>query len=148
MPGDVVSIPVQDNLCAVAQVLRKKSIIYIAVFRGIRSCEEIDPDEAISSKPILTGWTMDAKIFRRDWKIISNKKLDDWDDLKRKYKVEYKGDIWVENFDGKLLSPASHDEIKNLFTRSSYSPARMEKAILAINGIIDWDREFDDLRVN
>ena len=145
--GDVLSIPIIGNLCAAAQVLAKRNILYIVVFSELRQCGSIGV-EAATSAPILVGWTMDAKIYHGDWEIVGRSMPIACDYLKKNYTVEHLGKIWVEDFDGKLLHPASSDEIKSLFNRSSYSPVRLERAIRAYHNLEPWNSEFDDLLIS
>ena len=143
--GDVLSIPIVGSLCATAQVLVKRNILYVVVFSELRQCESVNIEAATSGSPILVGCTMDAKIYHGDWEIIGGSVPIDRPDLKKNYKVEYAGKIWVADFDGRLLHPASRSEIENLFNRSSYSPARFERVIRAYHKLEPWDSEFDDL---
>jgi len=145
--GNVLSIPIVGGQCATAQVLAKKKILYIVVFSELRQCGAISIDVATSGSPILAGWTMDAKIYHGDWKIIGESTPISWLHLKKSYVVEHAGNIWVEDFEGKLLHPASKSEVEKLFNRSSYSPARLERAIRAFHKFEPWDPEFDDLLI-
>jgi hypothetical protein len=145
--GDVLSIPIVGSLCATAQVLVKRAILYIVVFSELRQCGAISIDAAASGSPVLAGWTMDGKIYHGHWKVIGGSVPISGSNLKKNYKVEYAGKIWVEDFDGKLLHPASSSEIETLFNRSSYSPARLERVIRAYHKLESWDSEFDELLV-
>ncbi|HET7085113.1 MAG TPA: hypothetical protein VFI23_10105 [Rhizomicrobium sp.] len=145
--GDVLSIPIVDGLCATAQVLVKRAILHVVIFSELRQCGSISIEAETSSSPVLAGWTMDAKVYHGYWEIIGKSMPADWSDLKKNYKVEYAGKIWVEDFDGRLLHPASRSEIENLFNRSSYSPASLEQAIRAFHKLEPWDSKFDDLLI-
>jgi hypothetical protein len=145
--GDILSIPISQDLCACAQILLKKNILYVVVFSELRRCGTINPDMIKSSSPVLVGWTMDAKIRRGDWVLVSRYPPISWDHLKKNYQVEYNGKTWIEDFNGKLLHPASEKEAKEFFQKSSYSPVRFERAIRAYNKLEAWDAEFDDLLV-
>ena len=143
--GDIVAIPIGGQW-AHCQVLVKRDVLYVGVFAGLRSTPEgfeFNPP----ARFILTGWTMDAKISRGDWLVLDNFPEVDLDHWKRNYLVGYDGQTWVEDFDGRLEHVATFEENASLFLRSSYSPARLERVIRAINSLEKWDSEFSDLLV-
>ena len=145
--GDVVAIPVSGEKTACAQVLVKRKILYVSVFSRLYP-DPINVADVLSDTPALAGWTMDAKIYHGDWKILGNASPKYAALAKRKYLVEYEGNIWVQDLEGKLEHVASRAEADTLFPKSSYSPVRLERAIRAFHGMEPWCSDFDDLVVH
>jgi len=144
--GDVVSVPISEKETAFIQVLVKRSILYVAAFSKLYTSPP-DLDEVTRDKFILSGWTMDAKIYHGKWKIIGNSPPRDWEMLKKEYTVGFEGETWVQSFDGELERVATKGDIERLFPKSSYSPAMLEDAIRAFHRIEPWCSDFDDLVV-
>ena len=144
--GDIIAIPVQDGQFATAQILKKTKLLYLAVFSGLQ--EDLLDCNGIAEKSItLVGWTMDAKLYHGDWKIVGNCDLKEPNMLRRDYLIEYSGDQWVQDFDGNLVRIASDEDKRRLFPKSSYSPVRLERAIRAFNNIEPWSDDYNDLLI-
>lgn len=144
--GDVIAIPVDGGVYATAQILKKTKLLYLVVFSGLG---EVLPDckSIYDASAALVGWTMDAKIYHEDWKIVGNCGLHLPERYLKNYLVEYNGEQWVQDFDGNLVRVASDEDKKRFFLKSSYSPVRLERAIRAFNNIEEWDDDFDDLLI-
>ena len=133
-------------MLAIAQVLKKTGLLYLLVFAELYKA--VPPiDDAILGKPLLAGWTMDAKVYHRQWHITGNAAPLCPGRFFRNYLVEFNGVLWTTDFDGNLLHPASKQDRDNLSLKSSYSPVRLERAIRAFVGLEAWSSDFEDLKI-
>ena len=143
--GDVFLIPLSQGSDVGAQVIVKSDILYVAIFDRVYSSDP-NPDEVVADKCSLSGWTMDGKIYHGDWKIIGAAGMSNTARYLKNYLVTYQGASWVTDVDGNMLRPASEKDRAALFLRSSYSPARLERAVRAFHGLEEWSQDFDGLR--
>ena len=54
------------------------------------------------------------------------------------YKVLTPNGWMVENFEGKLIREATQEDLKELKSRKSFSPAAIEYAVRAYWGVVEW----------
>lgn len=143
--GDVIEIPIGVNQLAYAQILYRKVLLYLTVFSRTYPSMPSSIQEIMTDKRVLCGWTMDAKIASGDWRIVGTSNVSESCMFRQEYKVEFNNNVWIEDFDGKLIRRATSEESEKLRLRSSYTPALLEQVIRAYHGMEPWCQEFDDL---
>lgn len=130
--GDVFTIGNVPTL-GLGQVLVDGNVIYVyvvdAVLHNIPDEREAK-SSIIAARPILCGWTLDALVYHGDWKVIGNCEVLKANIPKPCYKVGVDGIVWIEDFTGKLLRPASEHEQQVLEFRTTIAPIRFENAYL------------------
>lgn len=125
------------------QILWSESLIYVVVFEPVFRTKKNELDEVIASRPLLAGWTMDARIQSGTWEMLGNTEPNRTI-LFPEYKVEIAGKIWVTNFEGRRLRLATAEEQRLLRPRASHSPIAYEKAFWAFHSG-SWEIRFDEL---
>lgn len=148
-PGDVFLVPIDEHRSYVGQIIDKKRVVlYIVIFdslvdNGSPLSVKLD---ALESRPILGGLTLDARFRPGMWEIIANAPSDG-----SRFLPAYKtgavdlDNVMVESFDGRKRRPATNIEAETLPFRTTHAPIGFEKAAKAYAGLADWEDRFDEL---
>lgn len=125
--GDIVMIPVSDDMFAFGRLLQDASIaIYSFVSKGLVDVSRLESEEVLFDPGIF-----DTNIANGEWKIIGNIPFHDADDSwptpkyiqdvinPDKYRLYYKGDI----------QPAKKQDIEGLERQVLYRPEELIKEI-------------------
>jgi hypothetical protein len=142
--GDIIEIPLDAESKSYAQIIKKNIILYLLVFDGIF----LNPpaiSEILNGDPIFSVWTMDAKLYHGEWRIVGSSNIRHKEYLDHKYTILRDGRTWIEDVDGNIIRLASEEEVRKLHARSSYSPALVEKAIRSFHGLEEKSDHFADL---
>ncbi|HEY8934532.1 MAG TPA: Imm26 family immunity protein [Cyclobacteriaceae bacterium] len=146
--GDVFTIPVSDEETGFGQIINipNKSNFIIVVFekvytgKGWPSLKEI-----INDQILFLGYTMDALLYHKDWKIIGNDSSN-VDKIKLPYyKLGTPPDMHVVNYKGDRLRKASKEEFSKIEYETVVAPVRYELALQAYYKLREWDEDYDRL---
>ncbi|HZF41807.1 MAG TPA: Imm26 family immunity protein [Sphingomonadaceae bacterium] len=147
--GDVFLVPVDSSRFGIGQVAGDwKGELYIIIYDGIHSGEDVDPKSVTSEKPLFAALSLDAKIHNGDWRVVGNV-LDNVDDIPQPvFKVSQGDEIFVESRDRTVSRPASSEEVQGLNLRTVVAPVRLENALKAYYGLGVWNPKYDELRAD
>ncbi len=146
--GDVFTIPLSENDFGLGQVVDVLGAeLYLIAFAEVWGVETPpNADSVLSLKPHFATLSLDAKLWNGDWEIIGNV-TGNLNSIRRPlFKIRQRGVMFVESQDGTKARPAKSDELEQLRFRGTVSPIRIQKAVQAQNGIIEWNEMFDELR--
>lgn len=143
--GDVFRFRGRMQGWGYGQILLSDIIQYIVVFEP-KFADNTTLNDVVSSSVLLSGWTMDAKIYHGDWEIVGN--ISPIKFRFPQYKVNMSGQTWITDVNGKLLRLATVEESRGLSFKSSNSPIAFEKAFRAYHGDLPWEAYFDELRAD
>ena len=146
--GDVFRIPLSENESGFGQIIADDSegILLMVIFdHRTRNCDSPELTDIVASEPLFISDSVDAKIWHGDWPIVGNMPPD----LERfplpNYRVDINGVTYVESYYGDRIRPATAAEFTKLSPRGSRAPIRLENALKAYYGFIEWDDSFDEL---
>jgi hypothetical protein len=127
--GDLFEIPAPDGRTGYGQIIVPGKLLYVVVFEGLFRGTPPPCDE-LARTPLLIGWTMDALIYHGRWKIVRSCPVPSGLPFPN-YKVNVGEDVFVTDFNGKVLRKASDAEAKLLTFRASVSPIVFQDSLLA-----------------
>ena len=93
---------------------------------------------------MIFSQSMDVKLDNGDWKLVGSAPVSSVIEFPE-YKVSTPVGWIVENHNGVKLRTASKDDLKELDTRKSFSPAALEYAAKAYWGLTEWRAFCDEL---
>ena len=145
--GDVFLVPIEGLRSGIGQIAGDwKGELYIVIYDAVFEDGNVDPQEVIGANPLFAALSLDAKIYRGDWRIIGNVTENLASIPHPVFKVNQDGTVFLESRDRSLTRPASSVEVAAMKLRTVVAPVRLEKALQAHNGVGDWDSRYDDLR--
>jgi len=143
--GDVFEIPAPDGRHGYGQVIVGGAVFYVVIFRELYDARS-DLDDVLKGELLLVGWTLDALIYHGRWKVVGNRPA-----IARvpfpNYKVRVKGVPHVHDFNGENYRLATEHDWELLNNKSTVSPIRYQKALLAHHGIGEWRSDYEALTV-
>ncbi len=146
--GDIFTIPVTEGKVGCGQIVSipNKNNFIIVVFESIYSNENLpNLDAVVNDEIVFFGYTMDALLYHKEWKIFGND-LENIDTIKFPYyKLGTPPNIRIVNYVGDEIRSASQYEFDNLNYKTVVAPIRYELALKAYHKFIQWDTDFDDL---
>ena len=149
--GDLIKIPLTQDLAALGQVVlkRRHGLIVLAVFPSTTAGSDAAMLNQLKQEPQLIVETMNVLIGTGRWAIIGNAPVAP-DMPLPVYVVSVGMDRtpYLQDIEGNILRPATQAEAESLRMPSSYSPALVEDATRAANGIGEWLQNYDDMRVD
>jgi hypothetical protein len=147
--GDVFKFKIDEDRHGYGQIVAAPphDLKYFAIF-DLATGEEMDLGMIVSSKILILAQSMDVKLDIGDWQIIGNAPVTRQNLVFPEYKVHYIPNGWmVESYDGKILRPATKDDVLKLKMKKSFSPAALEYAIKAHLGLVEYKEFCDELMV-
>ncbi len=145
--GDVFTVPIDSTRLGIGQIVADwQGELYIVIFDAVYPAGSVDPQSAISERPLFAALSLDAKIHNGDWLMIGNVSSNLGSFAQPVFKVNHGGRIFLESRDRSIFRPASHAEAEVLRFRTVVAPVRLEKALKANFGQGDWSVRFDELR--
>jgi Immunity protein 26 len=144
--GDVFVIRAPDGRYGLGQVISPGGVMYIAVFAKLYDGVP-NADEVLSADVLLVGWTVDALFHHGRWKVIGSRPVVGERFPYPSYKVVVEGEIRIRDFSGTHFRRCNPDEEKLVDYKTTIAPIRYQRALLAYNGIGQWDSDFDPLTV-
>jgi hypothetical protein len=149
--GDVFSIPVDDRVLAIGQVVGKYSdyAYYFAVFPGafLRD-DSLEISSVVRERPALLGLSFDARIADGTWSILGSAPVMCADLLPAfKEEVGHPEKIDVVDYSGtKRRRADSYDEAYSLPNRKFLAAIRIENAARALHGFAPWRNDYETLK--
>lgn len=141
--GDIFLFGNSDQGWGCGQVMLSDINQYIVIYEPIISYSKFSLEDITSFKPLIAGWTMDARFLSGHWDILGD--IDFLPDVPfPEFKVKIKNNIWVTDIYGKKLRPAERMRDKALPNKFSMSPVAFEKAFWAHHDNM-WESRFDKL---
>jgi len=146
--GDIFTIPVNDEKTGFGQIINipNKNNFIIAIFESVYYGKEWpNLDEIVTDKILFLGYTMDALLYHKEWKIIGNISSNISKVQLPYYKLGTPPDMKLVNYKGDKLRKASRDEFENLEYETVVAPVRYEKALQAYHQLDKWNEDYDRL---
>jgi len=147
--GDVFTIPVDENRVGFGQIIKipNKNNFIIVVFQEICITTEIPAvNEIINFSPLFLGYTMDAKLYHKHWKIIGNNNSNiDLIPLPNYRLGTPPDDIYITDYSGKVLRPAKKEEYEKLEHKTVRAPVGYENALKAYHNLKEWQADDNKL---
>lgn len=140
--GDLFAFPFRENKCGVGQVLECNTSLYICVYSNIHKCTCVDLGDL--GEVILLGWTQDASIYNKRWKLIG---IHDKPEniTYHKFKLPIEGKLlYITDHRGRKIRPVKTANEAALPFWFSMSPIAYEKAFRAFHSG-DWEERFDSI---
>ncbi|WP_327171489.1 immunity 26/phosphotriesterase HocA family protein [Streptomyces sp. NBC_01336] len=148
--GDILSVPVNGQEIALAQVIEKLGgNVLLAVFSDLLNVEESRDIESIElDTPIFLVETMDIRIKDGAWPVVGNRQLvGGIPDLEYKVWVEPPGEYRIQDVRGNVGVSISSERASKMKLHKSFSPAVVESALRGFHGYGPWNQAFDDLTI-
>ncbi|NEB02594.1 Imm26 family immunity protein [Streptomyces sp. SID13726] len=148
--GDVFSIPVADGMPAAGRVVLKMrgGNILVAVYpERSETVDSVDLERLSVSRPVFTVETMDLFIKNGNWPVLGK-----WAPAVESpipvYKTQFEpgGPFYEQHIDGTIGGQLTDEEAVHLKRQKSFSPALVEKALRALQGLEPWLPVFDEMR--
>jgi hypothetical protein len=147
-PGDIFTIPISEEKSGFGQIIfiPNKNNFIIEVFEKVYTGHEWPSlKEIINDKILFFGYTMDALLYHKYWKIIGN----DSSNLKKIklpfYKLGTAPDYKLVDYRGKVIGKINGDKFEKLSYQEIIAPIRYENALKAYYGLEEWRKDYDEL---
>jgi hypothetical protein len=126
--GDLIGIPVSDDLYSIAQVQHPGIVFYIVLYEVYRTNLNINTEDLKS--PVMGAWTTDGELHRKRW--IGPQRAPLKAPLRPIYRVNVHGVPMIEDVAGRPIR--KFDEIKDAKVpyRTSRSPTLVESFMRSI----------------
>ena len=118
----------------------------MCVFDYKQSKSDLVVASKICSSPIIfLGYSVDAKLYHKDWVIMDN-----YIDNIPKIELPFyrlgipPEDVYLVNFKGEVKKTISIEIFNQLIYETGFSPIRFENALKAYFGFSNWESEFFD----
>nr|WSZ15685.1 immunity 26/phosphotriesterase HocA family protein [Streptomyces canus] len=148
--NDVFFIPVADGTPAAGRIIlqiRGGNILVTVYPEHSQIVENADLERLSVSRPVFTVETMDLFIKNGKWPVLGN-----WTPLVESqipvYKTQFEpgGPYFEQRIDGIVGGQLADEEAIHLKRQKSFSPALVEKAVRAFQGLDPWIPVFDEMR--
>ena len=146
--GDIFTITISNDEIGFGQIVAFPNVftLLIIVFDKKQKIDaEYDFNEILSSRILFLGYTLDAKLYHKHWKVIGNNPVTN---------VEFPyhrlgtppHEIYITDFKGKRIRPCTIEEFDKLDYETVIAPVRYENALKAFYGLKDWiDEDYNKL---
>ncbi|MGE8513543.1 MAG: Imm26 family immunity protein [Chryseobacterium culicis] len=148
--GDVFTIPLENDEFGIGQIVympnHKHNFIMIVFDKKYNLKEEVDLNGLQDLKILFLGYTVDAKLYHKDWEIIGNN-LSNLSSVKFPcYKLGLPNDDYPDgarlvNYKGNVIANINKSQFDKLSFQSEVGPIRFEKALKAHFGLQEWITE-------
>lgn len=147
--GDIFTIPINEKSIGFGQIIciPNNNNFLIIVFK-IKWDNDSYPllEDITSNEILLLGYTLDAKLYHKHWKIIGNIVVKKNQIKMPHYKLGTPpGEIYLLDYKDSILRACSIDEFEKLNYRTVIAPIRYENALKAFCKEIEWNDHFDKL---
>ena len=143
--GDVFLVPIDGERYGIGQLAGDwKGELYVVIFDKLvkRDASTADVNGAGLQ---LAALTLDAKFHHGDWPLIGNRR-DNLPGLPQPwFKVGVGGETHIEARDRSVTRRATSTEEAALRHRTVVAPVRIENALKALHGLVEWNSHFDEL---
>lgn len=149
--GDLINIPLGERVTALGQVVMAlgHGAILLAVFPAATANSGADLLGQLGQAPQLVVETMDTLLEIGGWTVAGSAPVSD--DIPIPVYVVPVGldrDFYIQEVDGNLPRRASAAEVESLRLPVSFSPASVEDAARAANGLGEWLPRYDAMRAD
>jgi hypothetical protein len=139
--GDIFTIELNDAEVGFGQIiaLPTKSTLIIALFDlKLPKAGNYDIEIVAASEVLFLGYSLDAKLYHKNWVIIGN--LEPRSDILLPYcKLGTPpGAIYITDFKGKRLRECTVEEFNLLSYQTVIAPVRYENALKAFYRFREW----------
>lgn len=145
--GDVISIPLSDDLFGFGQIVgeyEKKSGGFLVAIFDFKSTtiDEIEISNICNSDIIFLGFTFDAKLYHKHWSIIGNY-TENISTIKKPYSRlgTPPDEIYLIDANNNRVAEISEDIFNELEYKTDIAPVRYENALKAYFGLKEWKAE-------
>lgn len=145
--GDIFTIPLGNGEFGLGQIVympsHKHNFIMIVFNEKYKSKEEVNLNALKDLEILLLGYTVDAKLYNKDWEIIGNN-LSNLLLIKLPcYKLglpddDYPDGARLVDHKGNVLANIDKDTFDNLSYQSEVGPIRFQNALKAHFGLQEW----------
>ncbi|WP_279304113.1 Imm26 family immunity protein [Microbacterium testaceum] len=148
--GEVFLVPLGDGRSVAGQVLAKFRRVnyFLATFDVVLEGDAVFPSlQQLTTAPVsLLCLSLDAKLRNGDWPVIGRSPVSVIDSLPAfKVAVNEPWNFQIEDYSGTRTRPASPEDERLYPFRTVVAPIRLERAAQALEGLREWDREWDEL---
>lgn len=145
--GDVLTIPIDEASCVIAQVVAKDhEALFVAVHATSYRSDSLPRAVEATGTPLdILAWTVDALYFHGRWRRIGSAPIDP--DLPfPAYRIRFGGRDVAEDFAGRRTREVEQDRLSRLPMRTTFAPVAIESAAKGLHGAGPQDPEIDRLR--
>ncbi|ANH81957.1 hypothetical protein A8C56_14150 [Niabella ginsenosidivorans] len=146
--GDIFTIPVSEEKTGFGQIVKipNKNNFIIIVYENIYSGRDWPSlEEVVKDKILFLGYTMDALLYHKFWKIIGNV-FPDLSKIKFPYyKLGTFPNAMIVNYKGEKVKTISKLEFDKLQYETVVAPVRYENALKAYYKLSEWREDYDNL---
>jgi len=146
--GDIFTIPVNDEKTGFGQIIKipNKSNFVIVVFNEIYAGRNWPGlTEIVNDKILFFGYTMDAKLYHKHWKIIGNDSINVSKIKMPFYKLGTPPDCKLTDYKGNILRRITKDIFDRLNYQEVIAPVRYENALKATHNFAEWREDYNEL---
>lgn len=139
--GDIFTVALNDLEVGFGQIIAfpTRSSLIICLFSvKLPSNKLYDLTLVSNADVILLGYTLDAKLYHKDWVVIGNR-----EPSKRILLPYHKvglppGDMFIADFKGKKIRKCTLEEFNSLHHQTTIAPIRYENALKAFFQLMEW----------
>lgn len=139
--SDLVQIKISDNTFALAYVIVREELMFLAIDPRLRS--QNDYDTVI---PSMFTWTEDSQILSGHWKLPIIPPVTSYNMRMPEYHCWVSGVESVVDWRRQYIRDYNLHEDGHLKRMKSRSPSLVERAIRAVNGLDEWLSTFDEMQ--
>ena len=147
--GDVFEIAIDENRDGFGQIvaLPNESTLLISIFERVKlKTDTLSLDEICNSRILFLGFTLDAKLYHKHWRLIGN-----YNQNIGAVKIPYyrlgtpPDEIYIINYKEEVIRACSIEEFDKLKYITVIAPVRYEKALKAFYKVGEWSEDYDKL---
>lgn len=130
--GDVFEMCAGEHGFGYGQVIRPGTVFYTSILKGVHDRPQL-PESLSPESVLLLARTTDGCLWRGEWKVVGNLPLPSGIPFP-KAKVQQEGELYVVDFEGRLLRRASQADADLYDYELSVSSPRLQDAWLSYSG--------------
>lgn len=146
--GDIFTIQVSEDKIGFGQIIEipNKDNFIIAVYKTIYTGKDWPSlQEIVEDEVLLLGYTLDAKLYHKHWKIIGNLSLPPGKVKLPFFRLGTAPDYKLVDYKGQVIKNIGLELFNCLNYQTVIAPVRYENALKAYHGLNEWRAEYDDL---
>jgi Immunity protein 26 len=145
--GDIFTIPIDNNEFGLGQIVympsHKHNFIMIVFDKRYKAKEEILINSIEEFKILFLGYTVDAKLYNKDWVIVGNNNANLSNVKLPVFKLGLPNDDYPDgarlvNYKGDIIGNIGRDIFDKLTYQFEVGPVRFQNALKAYYGLQDW----------
>ncbi|EJL74397.1 Imm26 family immunity protein [Chryseobacterium populi] len=147
--GDIFTIPLSEKEVGFGQIVQmpdKYTLIIVVYNYKTFQAEKYDIEKAVDSEILFLGYTNDAKLYHKDWKIVGNLLNNISRILLPCFKLglpsaDYPDGARLVDFKGNVLANIDKKTFDKLHFQTEVGPIRFENALKAHFNLHEWIAE-------